>query len=703
MIRRRVRGRDGSEPPASGRLSQLDGWHRLPVPVVAFDIQGAVCWLNEAACVLGGYRADDVLGWPIEELMHVGDPGIPGLRELLVRGEGGEATRAYGATLHTSDGPDIAVDVDVGPLVLDGQRCALALLHDARTHAVALAESEERFRIAFARNLAPMFLTDPDDRIVDVNEAFCALIGFSANEIVGRSAGDFTSSGEHERVERSPGVAFGGDLQVTRRVTRHVHRNGSVVVVEAATSPVIAPNGSVRYYVTSERDLTQQEELSEQLARRALYDPLTGLANRTLFEDRLGQAHARVVRHGGIGAVLLVDLDGFKGVNDSLGHLAGDDLLVQVAERLQRVTRASDTLCRFAGDEFLYLAEGLITSDEVESLARRLHEALREAFLVGDLSIEQRASIGVVVWDATTDADISLIQSANVAMYEAKKKRQGGGSHHVVFTPGMHEKVASRFTLLQDLRQSLHQDQLRMYYQPIVNLATGDIVGFEALMRWHHPQRGWVAPDVFIPLAEKSDLIVELGVFALGEALEAARTWTDTGAPGPSFVTVNLSAHQFLADGLIATIEGLLAQRGFSPNRLVLEITEGVPLSDVDETVRVMSDLADIGVAVALDDFGTGYTSLSYLTRLRPNFIKIDQSFVNPTHESDPGGAVLESIISLGERINVTMLAEGIETRDQLERVRGFGCQLGQGYLFSPAVPAGEVHSLFALSSKGWW
>lgn len=658
--------------------------------------------MNDPACALAGYRVEAVLGWPIEKLMDLADPQQPTLSELHARAGRGEPVRAHGATLRAHDGSVIDIDVDLGLLGRDGQRFVVALLHDTRTHAAALAESEERFRIAFAHNLAPMFLTDAQERIMGVNEAFCDLIGFEASEIVGHNASEFTSGEDSELVEPRRGVAHGGEPPVARRITRHAHRNGSVVVVEAATAPAIDTNGTVRYYLTSERDLTEREELSEQLTRHALYDPLTSLANRTLFEDRLGQAHARVVRYGGIGAVLLVDLDGFKGVNDSLGHVAGDDLLIQVARRLEDVTRASDTLCRFAGDEFLYLAEGLITSDEVESLARRLHEALTEPFLVREVSIEQHASIGVVIWDQVTGADISLIQSANVAMHEAKRKRQGGGGHHVVFTPGMHEKAASRFTLLQDLRHSLHEDQLQMHYQPIVNLAAGDIVGFEALMRWHHPQRGWVAPDVFIPLAEKSDLIVELGVFALGEALEAARSWSDTKASRSHFVTVNLSAHQFLADGLITTVEDLLAQKDFAPERLVLEITEGVPLSDVDETVRVMSELASIGVAVALDDFGTGYTSLSYLTRLRPNIIKIDQSFVNPTHESDPSGAVLESIVSLGERINVTMLAEGIETREQLDRVRGFGCELGQGFLFSPAVPAEQVRSLLSSSTTRW-
>jgi Amt family ammonium transporter len=450
----------------------------------------------------------------------------------------------------------------------------------------------------------------------------------------------------------------------------------------------------------SERDITEERALTAQLSHQALHDPLTGLANRVLFEDRLSQAHEKVVRQGGLNAVLLVDLDDFKGVNDTLGHFVGDKLLVAIARRFDQVTRSSDTLCRFGGDEFLYLAEGLTTPAQAEQVAKRLLGALAEPFSIAGAHLAQHASIGVVVCDATSTDYTESIRDADVAMYEAKRDGKG---HHVLFAPSMREQATSRFALLQELRQALQAGEISMHYQPIVDLATTEVVGFEALMRWQHPERGWVPPDVFIPLAEQSELILELGAFALREAVSAASSWEGTGArTGRPYVTVNLSAHQLHDPGLVSMIEGVLRTSGLIPERLIIEITESVTLLDVAETLDVIEQLNRLGIAIALDDFGTGYTSLSYLALLHPKIIKIDRSFVSPPQQSARNDTLLETIVSLGQKLNVTLLAEGIETRAQFERLRLLRCEFGQGYLFSPAVPADEVEALLARVPPNW-
>jgi diguanylate cyclase (GGDEF)-like protein len=312
------------------------------------------------------------------------------------------------------------------------------------------------------------------------------------------------------------------------------------------------------------RDITEERALADQLSHRALHDPLTGLANRALFEDRLSQAHARIIRQGGFGAVLMVDLDDFKGVNDTYGHLVGDELLVGVARRFELVTRSSDTLCRLGGDEFLYLAEGLSSADEAEEVAGRLLEVLVEPFAFSGMRFKQHASIGVVVWDGTTTHYENCVQEADVALYEAKRLRRG---HHLVFSMSMQEQVTSRFSLVQELRHALETGQLSMHYQPILDLTTTEVVGFEALMRWQHPERGWVPPSAFIPLAEQSELILELGAFAMREAVAAARSWEplDAEVAWP-YVTVNLSAHQFHSPGLIPMIEDALSAVAYHPN-----------------------------------------------------------------------------------------------------------------------------------------
>ncbi len=548
-----------------------------------------------------------------------------------------------------------------------------------------LRESEERFRLAFEQNMAPMLFVDLDDVVIAANDAFCRMIGFSREDLIGRDSTPFTHPDDVGITEESHRRATLSDLSQDRYVKRYLRRDGRTVIVEVLRSPARDSTGKTLYYVISERDVTEEHALTAQLSHQALHDPLTGLANRALFEDRLAHAYARVTRQHSLGAVLLLDLDDFKGVNDVHGHLVGDQLLVAVARRFEQTLRSADTIGRFGGDEFLYLAEGLSSPDDAVDVATRLMGVLAEPFFIGGVQIEQRASIGVVVWEGESKDPAEIIRDADVALYEAKSKGQG---HHVIFTPSMHQQAISRFSLVQELHHALQNGELAMHYQPIVDLATSEVVGYEALMRWWHRERGWVPPDVFIPLAEQSGLIWELGTFALHEAMAAACSWETFGANGNRpYVSVNLSAQQFHEPRLVGVIEEVLASYGVSPERLVIEITEGVMLRDATEATNVISRLQELGVGFALDDFGTGYSSLSYLASMHPRVIKIDQSFVRPTQEGARNDALLETIVSLGSKLSITMLAEGIETPAQLERLRGLGCELGQGYLFSPAVP----------------
>jgi EAL domain-containing protein (putative c-di-GMP-specific phosphodiesterase class I) len=315
-------------------------------------------------------------------------------------------------------------------------------------------------------------------------------------------------------------------------------------------------------------------------------------------------------------------------------------------------------------------------------------------FTIAGGSLQQSASIGVVVWDGTSRDYVEFIQDADVALHEAK--RQGKG-RHVVSTSAMQQQASSRFALVRELRHALPDGQLAMHYQPIVDLTTSDVVGFEALMRWQNPERGLVPPDVFIPLAEESDLIFELGHFALREAVVAADSWDRVGAQATApYVTVNLSMRQFHDPNLVSMIEEALTASGLAPQRLIVEITERVALLEVDESLGVISRLDLLGLAFALDDFGTGFSSLSYLALLHPRILKIDRSFVSPANENVRNDTMLEAIISLGHKLGMTLLAEGIETPAQLERLRNLGCELGQGYLFSAAVPADEVAAVIA-------
>jgi diguanylate cyclase (GGDEF)-like protein/PAS domain S-box-containing protein len=558
--------------------------------------------------------------------------------------------------------------------------------------AASLARSELRFRLAFEGSMAPMVFSDREGLFLAVNSAFCKMCGCSEDELIGHDSKQFTHPEDIGISEEVNKLIKTGEIDEYCYSKRFLHKNGRIVFAEVSICTARDESDEALYFVSSVRDVTEERALAAQLSFQALHDPLTGLANRALFDDRLVQARSRTVREGKLGAVLLLDLDDFKGVNDSYGHLVGDQLLIEVASRFKHVTRTSDTLCRFGGDEFLYLAEGLTSHEEAQIIAERLLDALSKVFTYGQISLEQRASVGIVVWDGESPDNVELIQHADAAMYEAK--RQGHG-HIALFTPRMGQAAVSRFSLIQELRHALVCGDLAMHYQPIIDLTSDAIVGFEALMRWHHPERGWIPPDVFIPLAEQSDLILDLGSFALRTAMTAASTWevTDPTAGFP-YVTVNLSAHQFHDPGLVPLIQQELERTGIEPERLILEVTESVALVDIAETLNIMEELNSLKIRIALDDFGTGYSSLSYLAALNPKIIKIDQSFVRPKHDKKRSDTLLEAIVTLGNKLNMTVLAEGIETAAQLDRLHNLDCALGQGFFWSPAVPVDEVLSM---------
>ena len=672
----------------------------LPEPTALLDGDGVVHYVNGLLTALTGYAPNELIGQDVVILVPAR------LRGRLLRARRARPRNAASAiwndpdlTIQRRDGQEIPVEVSRSPLALEEGSWVVVAIRDVSTQRAneqARADAELRFRVAFENNMAPMTFADANDRIIAVNDAMCQMVGFSEEELLGCDSTPFTYPDDVGITESTHQRLISGEAEQERYVKRYLRKDGGVIEVEVSRSPARDADGKILYFVFSERDITEERALAAQLKHQALHDPLTGLANRAFFEERLAQAHGRVIRQGGIGAVLLIDLDDFKGVNDSFGHFLGDHLLTAIANRLQLATRSADTLCRFGGDEFLYLAEGLVSSKEAEVLAERLISVIAEPYNIAGFQIEQHASIGIVIWDATCTSFSETIQNVDAALYEAKRNVRG---HHVVFTPTMHHNAVNRFSLAQELRQTFNAGDLAMHYQPIANLTSKEVVGFEALMRWNHPDRGWVSPDDFIPLAEQSDLILELGSFALRESIREASKWVSRTRSLRPFVTVNLSAHQFLDPGLVPTIKMLLSESSLPPEYLILEITESVALIDIDETMKVLDQLGSLGVGMALDDFGTGFSSLSYLAKLSPRIIKIDQSFVRPLDESDRNDTLLETIISLGQRLDMTMLAEGIETEPQFRRLRRLGCELGQGYLFSPAVPNDQVE---AIATRGF-
>ena len=665
----------------------------MPDGVVVIDQAGTVCAVNDAFCAMAGYGADELVGAPVSQL--VPDEQQSRHTELATdfvqRGADRRNAEHLDIVLVRRDGVRLAVDVAISTIAWENENYALAAVRDLSALRRLRAERDDsalKFQLAFETAMSPMTFTDSEDRIVTANPAFCELLGRSIEELVGRDSQHFTYPADIGVTEISHQRVRGRETNRDRYVKRYLHRDGRVIMVEVSRSATYDDDGHLLYSVISERDITDERLLTAQLAHQALHDPLTGLANRTLIEDRLGQARAKVARQGGYGAVLMLDLDDFKIVNDTHGHVIGDQLLIGVARRLGEVARTADTLSRFGGDEFLYLVEGVHQAEQINHVAERLLAALEEPFVVLGIEIEQRASVGVALWDGETPVDAPIIEEADLALYEAKRLGRG---RYAVFSPALRQHSMGRFEQLQELRHALTAGHVLMHYQPIVDASGSHVVGFEALMRWNHPTRGWIDPTEFLALAETSDVIRDLGAFALREATRTAASWTDVDAP---YVTVNLSARQFYDDDLVELVASALRASALRPNRLVLEVAERVALHEPTRSASIIAELAELGVGVAIDQFGSGLSSLAYLMNLQLQFVKIDQSFVRPTHGIGYNEALVGFIVALGGQHGISVVAEGVETVDQFERLRNAGCTLSQGFLFSRAVPADDTATM---------
>lgn len=428
-----------------------------------------------------------------------------------------------------------------------------------------------------------------------------------------------------------------------------------------------------------------------ELVHQALHDSLTGLPNRTLMLDRLDHALARAGRKRETEnsvAVAFLDLDHFKVVNDSLGHASGDELLVSIAKRLTAAVRPGDTVARFGGDEFVIICEDIDRDEDLDEFACRIIDEVSQPLMLGDREVIQTASIGIARAGAPMDTPEHLVANADAAMYRAKER---GRARHELFDEAMRSRSITRLENVTAMRRALERDELRVYYQPIVSLATGDPIGMEALLRWIHPVRGLVYPEEFIPDAEDTGMIRTYGAWVLDHACKQAATWDEMFPQERMYIAVNLSARQLTDPHLVDTVRGALGDSGLEPNRLSLEITESVLMDDAELSLETLRTLRDIGVGLAVDDFGTGYSSLSYLRQLPVDALKIDRSFVDGLGSEAEDSAIVEAIISMARALGLGVVAEGVETTDQLTELRRLGCTAAQGHLFSEAQPPASL------------
>jgi diguanylate cyclase (GGDEF)-like protein/PAS domain S-box-containing protein len=553
-----------------------------------------------------------------------------------------------------------------------------------------LRAGEKRFEALVKHSSDAVSLVDLEGRIRYQSESALAVLGYPAESLIGRQFSELLDEASRDRLLATIGQALQRPYERVLTELEICHADHHRLVETTVTNLVDQP--SVQGLVLNTRDISVHRKLEDELFHQAFHDALTGLANRALFQDRVEHALARRIADGPTVAVLFLDLDGFKEINDSLGHASGDDLLVQIADRLRRCVRVGDTVARFGGDEFAVLMEEDGTTTTALAMAQRIIGTFDAAYTIGGREMTVRTSVGIATADSSITNIGQLLRNADLAMYRAKS---AGGGTFVDYDPEMHHSLVERLELERELRQAVRERTIEVHYQPTIAINTEKVVGFEALARWRHPERGYIPPTTFIPLAEQTDLIHDLGRIVLETACCQLVGWQSLdGVSADLSMSVNISGHQLQRYDFVETVAEVIEHSGINPACLVLEITEGMLVGDTEGALLTLQRLKELGIRLAIDDFGTGYSSLSYLHRFPIDVLKIDKSFVDRLGNSMEDEEVVSTILQLGTKLRMTTVAEGIEDYRQALALRRLGCELAQGFHYSRPVPADEIHRL---------
>lgn len=680
---------------AEGLREQLDFIQGLietvPQPIFFKDAQGRYLGVNKAWEKFFGIPRSQFVGKSVFELYpdnpalaakhHAMDqeifsrPGSQSYEAAIATGSGLRHTIYNKATFNNPDGS------------VAGLIGTITDVTELKETEAALRESEARFRDL--TDLSTDWYWEQDAELRFTSAAVDKL-GLDAGEYIGSTRWDLPMVGVSEeqlQVHRET-------LEARRPFRDFVYQRydsaGNLRTISVSGRPIFDEQGVFRGYRGSGKDITEQKQAEERIRHMAHHDTLTGLPNRALLHDRIGQNIARTRRNGRVMTLLFIDLDRFKNVNDSLGHAVGDQLLKAVAGRLQECTRGTDTVARIGGDEFVIVLVDLRHPEESGQIAHKVLDALSEPFAIGGHELHVTPSIGICAYPGDGPDAETLMRNADTAMYHAKEM---GRNNYQFFTPEMNAAAQQRLVLENDIRRALERHEFTLYYQPQIDLARGTIVGMEALVRWRHPKRGLIPPSEFIALAEETGLILPLGEWVLREACTQIRRWRDSGHPDLQ-VAVNLSARQFRREGIVDMLAQVLQNAGIPAQCLELEITEGVIMQHTEEVMRAFERLHGMGVQIAIDDFGTGYSSLGYLKRFPIDSLKIDQSFVRDITTDPDDAAIVTAIIAMAHSLGLEVVAEGVETEQQLAFLSRLRCDKAQGYHFGRPAPAAEFEQL---------
>jgi diguanylate cyclase (GGDEF)-like protein/PAS domain S-box-containing protein len=539
-----------------------------------------------------------------------------------------------------------------------------------------------------------IYFKDVQSRFTRISRHMATWLGLADPlEALGKTDFDFFTSEHAEQAFRDEQDIIRTGVPLVNVHEKETFPDGSVRWVSTTKMPLRDPGGRIIGTFGISRDITEYKRIAEQLERHGLYDALTNLPNRALFVNRIEHLFRRAERQTGQTlpfAVLYFDVDRFKGVNDSFGHHAGDDFLVEIARRLERSLRPGDTLARLGGDDFAILLEDLRTATDATRVAERIQQNLVAPFAVEGNEVFCSASIGIALGPGGYTQPQEMLRDANTAMYRAKANGRAG---HQIFDADMHKRAVTQLRIETDLRRALERQEFIVHYQPIVDLTTRRLTGFEALVRWKHPQRGLIPPGEFIPVAEETGLIKPMGLWVLQESCRQIRAWQERGGT-PMRISVNLSGHQLAQPDLVEQIRKTLETTGIAPELLAVEVTESALVRDMSAAAAVLAELRKLKVHVNVDDFGTGYSSLSYLQHLPVDTLKIDRSFVKTLDQDGGRQEIVIAIITLAHTLGMTVIAEGVETRGQLDALTALNCNAAQGFFFARPLPSEEAEKV---------
>ena len=645
--------------------------------VVTIDASGNVIEWNREAEAAFGVTAREALGkrFRSELLPHCSIDGLPPgeLLETIVRRTSGEDLPVEITTGRTGTGADVTFTAFIRNI------------SERKRSQNALEAREQRFRTIVEKSWSGVVLLDSEVRFCFAGSSTQHIIGYGDQELLGRSLLDFVHPHDVEGARRAFADIVAHPAQEKRGELRFRHKDGRYVWLEGFSQNLLH-EASVGAIVLNYRDVTQRKETEKQLEYRAYYDSLTGLPNRVLFRDRLVHSVAHAQRNRVGVAVMYLDIDHFKLVNDALGHSFGDRLLGEVAKRLQSALRASDTISRIGGDEFSILLPEVLTAEAVAGVARKVLESLARPFRIDGHDLFVTASIGISCFPGDGDDAEALLKCADAAMYRAKEL---GRNQAQLFTASMNERYVRRLALEQHLHHAIEREQLELHYQPVFDRARRRFVSVEALLRWRDPVRGLVPPAEFVGLAEETGMIVPIGAWALRTACRQLRVWHDEGHE--LRMAVNISAVQLQQRDLVAHVQSAITESGIEPHMLQLEITESAAMQNFELTMETLRELRAMGVGVAVDDFGTGQSSLIYLKHFPIDTVKIDKEFLKEVTTDDTAAAIVSYVINLAHTLRLQVVAEGVESEEQYTFLRHFGCDQMQGFLFSRPLPPDEL------------